>query len=89
MSSPNIRIHGSAVLNRNEIGTISHGRRRYLAGIVAAGFSATAGSSVGRFMSVFAQTAPAPKSGLIDVHHHIVPPFYLSENRERIVAAGG
>jgi hypothetical protein len=26
---------------------------------------------------------------MIDVHHHIVPPFYLAENRDRIVAAGG
>jgi hypothetical protein len=40
-------------------------------------------------MSVFAQTAPASKSTLIDIHHHIVPPFYLAENRDRIVAAGG
>jgi predicted TIM-barrel fold metal-dependent hydrolase len=28
-------------------------------------------------------------SGLIDVHHHIVPPFYLAENRERIAGARG
>ena len=26
---------------------------------------------------------------MIDVHHHIVPSFYLAENRDRIVAAGG
>jgi len=40
-------------------------------------------------MSAFAQTPIAAKRSLIDVHHHIVPPFYLSENRDRIVAAGG
>jgi len=35
--------------------------------------------------------APASnaKPSLIDVHHHIVTPFYLAENRDRIVAAGG
>lgn len=34
-------------------------------------------------------TAPILKSRLIDVHHHMVPPFYLAENRERIAAGGG
>ena len=27
--------------------------------------------------------------GLIDVHHHIIPPFYLEENRERIAGSRG
>jgi predicted TIM-barrel fold metal-dependent hydrolase len=32
----------------------------------------------------------APSSAaLIDVHHHVVPPFYLAENRERIASARG
>jgi len=26
---------------------------------------------------------------MIDVHHHFIPPFYFSENRERIAAAAG
>jgi predicted TIM-barrel fold metal-dependent hydrolase len=43
----------------------------------------------GRFMPVFAQKRAVAKPNLIDVHHHIVPPFYLAENRDRIVAAGG
>jgi predicted TIM-barrel fold metal-dependent hydrolase len=39
---------------------------------------------------LIAQTAASSaKRNLIDVHHHIVPPFYLAENRDRIVAAGG
>ena len=25
---------------------------------------------------------------MIDLHHHIVPRFYVAENRDRIVAAG-
>ena len=28
-------------------------------------------------------------SGLIDVHHHYIPPFYLAENRERIAGSRG
>jgi len=43
----------------------------------------------GRFRPFFAQTPVTAKKRLIDVHHHIVPPFYLSENRDRIVDAGG
>ena len=57
--------------------------------VLRAGLGALAFSGAGRFMSVLAETLPAAKSGLIDVHHHIVPPFYLAENRDRIVAAGG
>jgi predicted TIM-barrel fold metal-dependent hydrolase len=34
-------------------------------------------------------TASVTKRGLIDVHHHFVPPFYFSDNRERIAAAAG
>jgi predicted TIM-barrel fold metal-dependent hydrolase len=29
------------------------------------------------------------KSGLIDLHHHFVPPFYVSDHREHIAAAAG
>jgi len=46
-----------------------------------------AGSSIGRLTS--AQTPFLAKSGLIDVHHHFVPPFYVAENRDRIAAASG
>jgi predicted TIM-barrel fold metal-dependent hydrolase len=39
---------------------------------------------------LFALTdASSTKRSLIDVHHHIVPPFFLAENRDRILAAGG
>ena len=37
-----------------------------------------------------ARAEPQPaKPPLIDVHHHIVPPFYLAENRERIAGSRG
>lgn len=32
---------------------------------------------------------PADSRGMIDVHHHIVPPFYLAEYRDRIAASRG
>ncbi len=32
---------------------------------------------------------PNNASGLIDVHHHIIPPFYLAENHDRIAASRG
>jgi predicted TIM-barrel fold metal-dependent hydrolase len=46
-----------------------------------------AASSLGPLAS--AQPAPATGAGLIDVHHHHIPPFYLAENKERIVASFG
>jgi predicted TIM-barrel fold metal-dependent hydrolase len=36
-----------------------------------------------------ARTARAGSRRLIDVHSHIVPPFYLAENRERIAGSRG
>lgn len=35
-----------------------------------------------------ARTSGAPQR-LIDVHHHIIPPFYLAENRDRIAGSRG
>ena len=35
-------------------------------------------------------SAPRPAGvGLIDVHHHFVPPFYLEENLDRLAASWG
>src|SRR5262249_59536479 len=33
--------------------------------------------------------AGLPSSGFIDVHHHVVPPFYLSEYRDVIASSRG
>jgi predicted TIM-barrel fold metal-dependent hydrolase len=52
-------------------------RRRFMGGLAAA-------SAVGA-QSVHA----APDRRLIDVHSHVVPPFYLAENRERIAGSRG
>lgn len=54
-----------------------------------AGTTSLACSIVGRFKSVVALKSLAASGGLIDVHHHFVPPFYVSENRDRILASGG
>jgi len=51
----------------------------------------------GTDMAASTKTNPAPARGktggatkrLIDVHHHIIPPFYLAENRERIAGSRG
>jgi predicted TIM-barrel fold metal-dependent hydrolase len=67
--------------------SISGDRRGFISGIASAGLGALAYSSFRHLMSVFTPTPVLAKSSLIDVHHHFVPPFYLSANRERIVAA--
>lgn len=77
------------MLERNEIEAICSGRRQFLAGIAATAFSGLALPQVGNFLSGIAQASVEAKRGLIDVHHHFVPPFYLDENRDRIAALGG
>lgn len=64
-------------------------RRKFIYGMAATGLSAIAAATVGRPESLFARTSAPARTGLIDVHHHFVPPFYLAENRQRIIAASG
>jgi predicted TIM-barrel fold metal-dependent hydrolase len=65
--------------------TCGHSRREFLTTLAAFGLT-----SVAPVGELFAQTAASgTKPRLIDVHHHFVPPFYLADNRERIIAAGG
>lgn len=65
--------------------TPSPSRREFLTSAAAFGLA-----SVAQAGKLTAQNAPSgtPRR-LIDVHHHVIPPFYLAENRDRIVAAGG
>ena len=58
-------------------------RRKFLSGLAAAGLCAATSGGVAR-----AARASSPRR-LIDVHSHIVPPFYLAENRERIAGSRG
>jgi predicted TIM-barrel fold metal-dependent hydrolase len=63
-------------------GAHGHSRREFLSALAALGVSA--------FVSAEAWTAqtsaPNTKSRLIDVHHHILPPVYLAEARDRLIA---
>jgi len=40
-------------------------------------------------MATSKKTGTGIQQRLIDVHHHIIPPFYLAENRERIAGSRG
>ncbi len=70
---------------QNESKVRGRSRREFLATLAAFGLTAIIPAQ-----KLIAQAAASTLNrGLIDVHHHIVPPFYLAENRDRIVAAGG
>jgi predicted TIM-barrel fold metal-dependent hydrolase len=69
--------------NDSQSNVCGRSRREFLAGVAA--LSLTAVTS-----ELIAQTAASDTARvLIDVHHHFVPPFYFSDNRERIAAAAG
>jgi 6-methylsalicylate decarboxylase len=57
-------------------------RRAFLASITAVGVCT-------RAMPALASPGIPMRPSLIDVHHHIVPPFYLAENRDRIAGSRG
>lgn len=68
---------------------VRQGRRDFICGMAALGFGAATSTGVGRLSSAFAQAPAVGRPGMIDVHHHLVPPFYLTENLERITGSGG
>lgn len=57
-------------------------RRQFLGGLAAAGLGTVIPSAAVR-------PARADARRLIDVHSHIIPPFYLTENRDRIAGSRG
>jgi 6-methylsalicylate decarboxylase len=65
--------------------TLGRSRREFLA--AAGAFGLTSVATAGEL--IVPKAASSTERRLIDVHHHVVPPFYLAENRDRIVAAGG
>jgi 6-methylsalicylate decarboxylase len=71
--------------NTNPFVSANIDRRTLLSGLIA-GVSA---GVITRATSALAQPAAAPRPALIDVHHHIVPPFYLVENREHLAGPTG
>jgi predicted TIM-barrel fold metal-dependent hydrolase len=68
---------------------IDPGRRGLVSGMAALGLGAAIGGIFGRVPSALAQAPAMAKPGMIDVHHHHIPPFYLAENRERIAGSRG
>jgi predicted TIM-barrel fold metal-dependent hydrolase len=58
-------------------------RRKFLAGMAAVGLSAAASAGKIRIARALANRR------LIDIHSHIIPPFYLAENRDRIAGSRG
>lgn len=83
------RFSGACLCCCNDSSAISAtvDRRTVLTGMAAVGLAAAA-PIIARAAPAAAE-APATKQPLIDVHHHIVPPFYLAENRERIASSRG
>src|SRR5260221_11902442 len=76
---------GGERTNDTRSNTCGHSRREFLATVAALGITAATPAR-----TLLAQTtAVRAKPGMIDVHNHIVPPFYLAENRDQIVAAVG
>jgi len=62
--------------------TCGRSRREVLSTLAAFGVSAFMPGA-----ALIAQTSePTSKSRLIDVHHHILPPVYLAEARDRLIA---
>jgi predicted TIM-barrel fold metal-dependent hydrolase len=64
-------------------------RRRLLRGAGAAGLAAAIPSFFESAKPALAQSTPAIQRNIIDVHHHVIPPFYLAENRDRIAGSRG
>jgi 6-methylsalicylate decarboxylase len=63
-------------------GTCGGSRREFLTTLAAFGVSAFVPGG-----ALIAQTSgPTSKSRLIDLHHHILPPVYLAEARDRLIA---
>ena len=78
----------SPCCDRGPAAPSSTDKRGVLSGMVAAGLAAS-GSILARATSALAQPSILARPRLIDVHHHIVPPFYLAENRDRIAGSRG
>jgi hypothetical protein len=68
---------------------ISPARRKVLSDMAAATASILFCSYAGHANEVMQADSSLLKSGFIDVHHHFVPPFYVSDHREHIAAAAG
>lgn len=73
----------------NALSLVSQGRRAFVSKFSALGLSALTVAGLGCSTTTDMRMTLAPTRGLIDVHHHHIPPFYLAENRERIAGSRG
>jgi predicted TIM-barrel fold metal-dependent hydrolase len=64
-------------------------RRKFLAGLAATGFATTGLAATIAAPAIRTARAEGANRRLIDVHSHIIPPFYLAENRDRIAGSRG
>ena len=80
---------GQASRNSEEDMSFDRNRRCFVSALVATGLAALSRVDNQCFFSLAAQASVGASRGLIDVHHHFVPPFYVSEHREQIAAAAG
>jgi predicted TIM-barrel fold metal-dependent hydrolase len=78
------RVHGVSDRHGPSCGICGPSRREFLATAVSLGGAAALAAPTAR-----AQTPVATGPKLIDVHHHIVPPFWFEEVKQRISAQGG
>jgi hypothetical protein len=63
---------------------VSSSRRQFLTALAC--FTASTNLPVKALMAQTSTTSTKPR--LIDVHHHILPPVYMAEARERVIAQG-
>lgn len=91
MNTPAARLRASSLAPRGPKRHAPHpapgsetSRREFLKSIAVAGASALFGPEA----AAFAQSQAGRRQWLIDVHHHILPPAYLAEARERVIAQG-
>src|SRR5712692_2286233 len=83
-SHPSVTTTSGHHARRSQSAACRASRREFLATLSAFGASAILSGKAG-----LAQTsAKSAKPRLIDMHHHILPPLYLAEAREQVIAQG-
>lgn len=71
----------------NDVSSISFSRRSFLSAALAVGASSGL-SSAFAYEAAQTQSLDRVQPWIIDVHHHFIPRFYVTEYEDRIVASG-
>lgn len=80
---------GAICCGGNGFSLIHHGRRQFVTRLAALGLGAATAAGPAALAAGSSPRADWPAGGLIDVHHHHIPPFYVAEQRERIAGSRG